>query len=142
MHLLTTKNFSCAQVLYEFHIKAGADLGILTAYFATFIKQTVGETKKEFFEDSEGKDIDSIKVIERLMENRKLIFSICSDVFKGKKSIHDSAFLTLQSEFSKVNNFPKMLAAYIDNFIVQNGKTQSSEVPLSALKKLGNCSRH
>ena len=124
--MLTSKNLEEAQSLYEFLEKASVDLSNFTAFFLTYIKQRVGDTKREFF--GEGKDPDAVKVIEQLMEDRRDIFNICHSSFHRKKSIVDAAFLTLQSEFSKVENFPKMLAAFIDNFIVQNGKNIESEV--------------
>lgn len=71
--------------------------------------------------------MDPVKVIEQLMVNRDQIFQVCNGPFHKKKSIIDASFLTLQSEFSKVENFPKMLAAYIDTFIVQNGRNIESE---------------
>lgn len=47
--MLTTNQMGNVQKLYEFLDRAQVDLTNFTAFFLTFIKQKVGDTKRQFF---------------------------------------------------------------------------------------------
>jgi len=123
--LLTKKDLDNVKSLFIFHIEAKVDLSNFTASYLSYIKHVISEFRKESVDDSNS--IDHIKVIEKLIDYRDEMFKICDYCFESNKSISDSTFLVLQSEFSKVKNYPKMLADFIDNFIVLNGKNLESD---------------
>lgn len=52
---------------------------------------------------------------------------ILNECFKKNKAIINSARLEMQRAFGKVDDFPKKLATYVDNFMLKNGKNLDNE---------------
>jgi Cullin family len=123
--LLIQENLKYVKILYEFLTVIKTELHNFTAYALNYIRHKISDFKKEF--EDEGENEDEIKLIEKLSQFRKSMIDICNDCFQGNKQIIGSVKLELQSEFSRVTDFPKMLAGYMDDFIVKNGKNQESE---------------
>lgn len=123
--LLVSENLKYVKILYDFLTGANVEMHNFTAYVLNYIKHKISEFKKEF--SDEGENADEIKFVEKLNSFRKTIMEICNNCYQGNKQIIGSVKLELQSEFSRVEDFPKLLASQIDDFIVKNGKNQESE---------------
>ena len=122
--LLLEENHVYVKKLYDFLTTIKIELHNFTAYALNYVRHKIGDFKKEF--EDEGEKADPIKFIDKLSNFRKSTLDICGNCFKSNKSIIGSVKLELQSEFSKIDNYPQMLAGYMDNFIVKRGKDQES----------------
>lgn len=101
----------------------------MTAHFLDYIQKSVENIKNKSVEEMdqpEGNGSPSGE-IEDIIEFKQDVVNICNDCFKKNKAIINSARLEMQRAFAKVEEFPKKLATYVDNFILKNGKNIDNE---------------
>ena len=65
--------------------------------------------------------------VEDIIEFKQEVVNTCNDCFKKNKAIINSSRLEMQRAFAKVDDFPKKLAAYVDDFMLKNGKNLDNE---------------
>ena len=61
---------------------------------------------------------------------------ILNECFKKNKAIINSARLEMQRAFARVEEFPKKLATYVDNFMLKNGKNLDNEDVLLQINEI------
>ena len=88
-------------------------------------------------EEQEANNASSeTKQIEDIMEFKQHVMTICNQCFQKNKAIINSSRLELQRSFSKVDEFPKKLAIFIDIFILKNGKNIENEDVIKELNEI------
>lgn len=145
LYLLNEKKLKYIQILYDFLdkvqflvIKINHPLENLTAHFLDYIQKSIEVIKNKSTEDQdqpEGGQNQSTE-IEEYIEYKQEVANICNECFKKNKAIINSSRLEMQRALAKVNEFPKKLANYVDNFMLKNGKNIDNEDVLQQINEI------
>lgn len=125
LNMLEKGNHKYIKMMYDLLLKIDHDFSQFTANILQYIRDRVKKSNENF---RNNEDSDEVAFIEDLVKIREEILNICHDLLSSNKQIIDTCKLELQREFSKIEDFPKYLANYMDKFIVKNGKNQDDEV--------------
>lgn len=123
--LLKAEKLQQVKILYDFLTSVNAGKSCFIPHVLNYTKLKTGEIKKDFSE--QGENADKIKFFEKLSNFRKTIMDICKYCFDSNREIVTSVLMQLNSEILGVEDFPKLLATHIDDFIVKNGKNLDSD---------------
>lgn len=101
----------------------------MTAHFLDYIQKSVEGIKNKSVEemDQDAANASPSGEVEDIIEFKQEVVNTCNDCFKKNKAIINSARLEMQRAFAKVDDFPKKLAAYVDDFMLKNGKNLDNE---------------
>ena len=125
LNMLEKDNHKYIKMMYDLLLKINHDFSKFTANILQYIRNRIKTSHQNF---KVNKDADEVDFIEDLIKIRKDIFDICDNLLSSNKQMIEACRLELQREFSKIDDFPKYLANYMDRFIIKNGKNQDDEV--------------
>jgi hypothetical protein len=99
-----------------------------------YIQKRINQIKNSV-EPKEEKENEH-QQIEDIIAFRQEILKLCNECFKKNNLIINNTRLELQRSFAKVDEFPNKLAAYIDAFILKNGKNLENEEVTKQLNEI------
>lgn len=127
LHMLQQKEYNHVRILYEFLDEVNHPLETFTAHLLDFTQKQVDAIKNQASDEDEKETDNTKQQIENIILFKQEILKLCNDCCKKNKAIINSVRLELQRSFANVDDFPNKLAAYVDAFILENGKNMESD---------------
>ena len=122
-----------AKIFFDYVTEIKFDMSKFIAEIIEYIKSKIKTITESEIKDTGSESHHQIK---ELIDCRTHMLEICRDCFNSNNEIKSSICLQLQKLFAQIDDFPKYLADFIDQFITKYGKERTSDTGFEEIEEI------